>query len=254
MKYNFELDLTQSCEDDTLEGSPGIGLTFCFLGISGAQEFAEDLQIDNLDLLGTSLIEVQEGEDNWPGQEEFLVAAGIAAPTPGSDARRSRNLQGASDVEIFSVQFLEFDTTGELIVINQDDSYANASLATGDVVTFESISSNLDPCVPIEEQLDFFPGGVQVTMRGLVTVDGEELIVSNRVTWSYSNACDAEPIGAGDEIGWLTVVSTKAADMILLRECFRLLCTSYAPRTYLSQPASPALCPASQAFCPVAPA
>ena len=34
LEYNFILNLSQDCEDNDLEGSPGIGLTFCFLGVS----------------------------------------------------------------------------------------------------------------------------------------------------------------------------------------------------------------------------
>ena len=68
-------------------------------------------------------------------------------------------------------------------------------MADGSEVTFRSISNNLDSGIPIGDQLDFLPGGVQVTLRGRVTdtTTGVETIVSNRITWSYTNACDVEP-------------------------------------------------------------
>ena len=110
----------------------------------------------------------------------------------------------AENIEIISIQFLEFDTSGELIVINQDDTNESVSLSTGDTVTFRSISNNLNPAVPIGEQLDFLPDGIQVTLRGRST-DGS--IVSNRITWSYTNDCDAQPLDSDESIGWITTVS-----------------------------------------------
>ena len=114
------------------------------------------------------------------------------------------------NIEIISIQFLEFDTSGKLIVLNQDDTYADTSLTNGDIATFKSISRDLDPALPIEDQLNLLPGGVQVTLRAK-SVDqatGEEKIVSNRITWSYTNGCDEVPLNEGMGIGWTTIVST----------------------------------------------
>ena len=74
-------------------------------------------------------------------------------------------------------KFLEFDTSGELIVINQDDTYSNVTLANGSTVSFQSISNDLDPSLSIEEQLDFLPGGAQVTLRGRVTDDDTGVVL-----------------------------------------------------------------------------
>ena len=50
---------------------------------------------------------------------------------------------------------------------------------------------------------------MQVTLRGRVTDDvtGDSRIVSNRITWKYTNACDDEPLESDESIGWITTVS-----------------------------------------------
>lgn len=131
-------------------------------------------------------------------------------------------------IEIVSMQFIEFDATGFLIVLNQDDSYANTSLFDGDTISFDSISQNLTTNVPLEDQMEYLPGGVQLAMTGRVirirdtTTEEEEEeellgedttgeieveeIVTMRASWSFSNGCDAEPVMDGDAIGWVTFV------------------------------------------------
>ena len=76
-------------------------------------------------------------------------------------------------------------------------------------MTFSSISADLDAGVAMEDQLDYLPGGLQVTVTGRV-VDASTGAVSgviNRLTWSYTNACDVHPVVDGDSIGWITFVS-----------------------------------------------
>lgn len=34
--------------------------------------------------------------------------------------------------------------------------------------------------------------------------------MNQRVTWSYTNGCDAVPVNDGDRIGWVTFVSGNA--------------------------------------------
>ena len=140
-------------------------------------------------------------------KEQKIIFEDTGTPLTQSEQQQMRFL--AEEIEIISIQFLEFDTSGELIVINQDDSYSNVTLENGSEVTFKSISNNLDSSVAMEDQLDFLPGGVQVTLRGRVTDDvtGDSRIVSNRITWSYTNACDVEPLDSDESIGWITTVS-----------------------------------------------
>ena len=68
----------------------------------------------------------------------------------------ARSLQEASEdpvTEIVSVQFLEFDTSGDLSVINQDDTYAAVTLANGDRIKFKSASRFLDTNKTLEDQM-----------------------------------------------------------------------------------------------------
>jgi len=191
LEYNFILNLDSNCETDDFEDNDGIGLTFCFLGStstgrrlgSGSRTLSSGIEIQQT----IELVDEDMSNELTP---EMLVPL-------------------AEEIEIISIQFLEFDTSGELIVINQDDSYSSVTLQNGSEVTFKSISNDLDSSLSIEDQLDFLPGGVQVTLRGRVTDDvtGDSRIVSNRITWSYTNACDVEPLDSDESIGWITTVS-----------------------------------------------
>jgi len=189
-EYNFVLDLGQDCDVNQLEGSPGVGLTFCLLG-------SHDSRFPNTRRLGGG-----DARRRLKHEKQERVSLD---PIDGYTPVTKRQLAD-DDIEIISVQFLEFDTSGRLIVINQDDTYSNATLADGDTITFKSISRDLDPEKSIEDQLELLPGGVQVTLRGRATDEetGEEKILSNRITWSYTNGCDVEPLSEGMGIGWTT--------------------------------------------------
>ena len=107
--------------------------------------------------------------------------------------------------KVFDVQFLEVDTSGNLTVINQDDTYNNVSLSDGDTVSFHSVSANLNPNVPLSSQLNDVPGGVLLSLRA--KSDESSTIVTNRVSWMYTNSCASLPTNVGDTIGWITLVS-----------------------------------------------
>jgi len=209
--YDFKLDLGQDCATDDLEGKPGIGLTFCFLGVSsagGLRRLRSDASASSGGGIGgPRLLKKDDAEIEKVSKINLEDPLGEAVPE-----KLARQIADGS-LEVISVQFLEFDTSGALVVLNQDDTYSNVSLANGDVFTFKSISSDLDPGVPIEDQLDLLPGGVQVTLRGRVFDEEsqENKIVSNRITWSYDNACDVVPITGGESIGWTTIEDVSPA-------------------------------------------
>ncbi len=50
-------------------------------------------------------------------------------------------------------------------MINQDDTYSDAMLSNHNIITFKSISSDIDPDTPIEDHLDLLPDRVQVMLR-----------------------------------------------------------------------------------------
>jgi hypothetical protein len=118
-------------------------------------------------------------------------------------------------IEIISIQFLEFDTSGDLNVINQDNTYLspNVSLTTGDTVTYTSISSYLDTSSPLSHDNyttnNSPPGGASLILYGKTTSGN---IVRNRFFWTYSLSCndDNVPLVVGDSIGWVTVVSGRS--------------------------------------------
>ena len=140
--FQFTLDFSKTCDDDTLADNAGIDATLC---------------------------EPMGGE--------------IATVT--------------------SIQFLEFDTSGDLVVIKQDDTLFDVSLSDGESFDFASISADLDASASLADQLDLVPGGVQLTLRG-VAADGTN--VMNRYTWIYTNSCEDIPIESGDEISWVSIV------------------------------------------------
>jgi len=177
--YTIKLSLTQLCNVNDLKGNDGIENTLC---IANRQTIEE---VENEE--GT--IQKIRRDNNMPSKHQL------------------------HKMTIVGIQFVEFSSeelTGDLIVINQNDLYSNTTLHDGDTVSFDSISNELDPTLPLGEQLYLVPGGVQIAMRGrLEDPNGliEEKIINQHVTWSYTNACDVEPIEAEQRIGWVTVTS-----------------------------------------------
>jgi hypothetical protein len=192
--YNFVIDvLGEDCDVDTVGANPGIGQTFCFIGTTATSAVRR--------LATTVSLEATENERSLTDAELQAI----------------RQLQ--TDIEIISVQFIEFDTSGDLIVINQDDTYSSVSLANGATVTYKSISSDLDATLPVSDQLDLVSGGMQLVVKAKVTdgTTGEVTIVDNRVAWTYTNDCGVDPIEVGESVAWVTLVRT------LIIYCFTLL-------------------------------
>eukprot|EP00984_Skeletonema_dohrnii_P017075 scaffold7697_cov172-Skeletonema_dohrnii-CCMP3373.AAC.1 len=121
-------------------------------------------------------------------------------------------------LEVIDVQFLQVDTSGKLIVINQDDTYNNVSLSTGDTITFDSVSAKLNPDEPLSSQLNYVPGGVLMSLRA--KSEGSETIVTNRVHLGYTNSCESLPTSVGDAIGWITLVSSAQLELVVTSFAF----------------------------------
>jgi hypothetical protein len=177
--YTFTLTLNQNCTDNTIQDNSGIFATDCFLGT----------------LVATSASSTEQVTERAFTTNEFKTF--------------QRTIAADAAVEITSVSFIEFDTSGEFIVLSQDDTYLTTSLGQGDTVTFTSISNDLDPDVPASEQTELIPGGVMVTIKAKYTdaETGEDLLVINRVAWNYVTACDVTPLEVGDYLAWVTTVS-----------------------------------------------
>ena len=137
------------------------------------------------------------------------VEEGTTTPTLTTEAVRLLQDAPGQVVEVISVQFLEFDNSGDLTVINQDDTYVDVSLSDGDSIKFYSASSMLDTSLPLEDQQStpaLVPGGASLIIYGR-TADGG--VVRNRFFWLYDMNCGDEnsPVDVGDQIAWATVVS-----------------------------------------------
>ena len=190
--FDVVLDLSRDCGTDTVEGTPGIGLVFCFLssvraGLTRAMLRRTPPTVEYVTL------------DNEPAWKD----------ADARDAKLDRDLGNTVVEEVLSLQFLEFDTSGTLLVINQDDTYEDVAFTDGQTVAFESISAKLDPDAPLSEQLDKVPGGAQLTLRGRAVNEstGLETVVSVRLTWSYTHECDALVLADGEALAWVTFVS-----------------------------------------------
>ncbi len=190
VSYTFTLTLTQNCTDNTIQDNSGIFATDCFLG--------------SLVATSSSSTTARSFEERAFTSEEF--------------ATFQRTIAADTAVEIISVSFIEFDTSGEFIVLSQDDTYLTTSLGQGDTVTFNSISADLDPSVPASEQTELIPGGVMVTIKAKYTDEetGEDLLVINRVAWNYILECDVVTLEVGDYLAWATAVSFPMFVLALL--------------------------------------
>jgi len=212
--FTFVLSLNQTCNDNDIEDNSGIDGSFCFTeeGVAVPEPpppaDETDSAADPADSTRDALI------------SDALSSLNIKATATTSGATIEyfgyeedgpvRKLQSDDPVtEIVSVQFLEFDTSGDLTVINQDDTYADVTLMDGDKLKFNSASSFLDTSLPLSEQMSnpaLVPGGASLILYGK-TASG--VVVRNRFFWMYDMNCGEEnsPINVDDEIGWIKVVS-----------------------------------------------
>ena len=205
--FNFVLDLSQTCEDHTIEGNAGIDGSFCFIEEGVAAPTASTLLERPTP---TTLCDFfPEVTSLCPGGRKLV------ANSNSNSGEALRKLQDDADPvkEIVSVQFLEFDTSGDLTVINQDDTYADVLLADGDSLKFNSASSFLDTSLPLEFQTSgpaLVPGGASLILYGK-TQSGN--VVRNRFFWMYDMNCgrDNDPVQPGDQIGWVTAVSRRTS-------------------------------------------
>ena len=202
-EFTFVLSLDQTCENNDIESNTG--------GIIGSFCFTET----NVTVPVPPTDESEEEEEE-SSNSTTTDDTGYEEEESVRHRRQRRTLQTTTTsvdpvVEIVSVQFLEFDTSGDLTVINQDDTYADVSLTNADRLHFYSASSFLDTSLPLEEQTSkpaLVPGGASLILYGK-TASGQ--VVRNRFFWMYDTTncgTDNVPIKLDDEIGWVTVVSS----------------------------------------------
>ena len=121
-----------------------------------------------------------------------------------------RSLQSSIAVptQLISAQFLEIDTSPDMTIINQDDSYLNLTdFSEKDItLSYTSVSATLDPNMSLEDQISDVPGGAILVLIGQ---DENGELVRNRLMWTYTMECgvSAETVEDMDEFGWAIFVS-----------------------------------------------
>lgn len=111
---------------------------------------------------------------------------------------------------ISSVLFIEFDTSGTLALINENGTYlVDANFTGGMTVSYPSISQLLNPSLGLEDQMQFVPGGAGLFMFG--SNNEGEVILSSRVVWEYTGACDVTVDIQGKTLGWVSIEETEPA-------------------------------------------
>ena len=225
--YSFKLDFRGTCSQSI--NNPGTDGSICFFTQGGNPD---DLDTDSLGagalppptsnrrrLLGTTTNNGNNNEqklmDRALSNVDFTKQLQHAQLYAGGfeqekiDPQQRRQLQTDSldttPTTITSVTFLETDTTPELNIVNQDSTYFEIAGTNGQIITYESISAQLDPSKPLSKQEDDVPGGVILVLFGL---NAANEVIQNRVAWGYTrNYCDGVPLNDDDAIGWVTLDS-----------------------------------------------
>lgn len=197
--FTVTLDFFNNCLDDTLTSNGGIADTDCTIevgnptafigeGTSSAEDEGEytatlagsleDILEDYVTSMGTTK-QQNDGEMMLVVLDEKSKTTLVA--TSETDKHQKRHLQGggpASPTRITSVTLIEIDAEGN--VINVDDQYNNVNFQTGSSFDLESISTELNTNIPIEDQLELIPSTQVLFMVG-ENARGEE--VRGRFVW-----------------------------------------------------------------------
>ena len=195
--YSFSLNFDGTC-DGLSFGGDGIDGSICFFNQGGDPANLDAGMIAGISAvpptrrrrLGNAAVEKnEEWVDTVLSKVDFTNHIQHAA---AAHATRQLQTLDTTPTIITSVTFLEADTTPQLNIINQDSTYFETSLSDGDVITYPSISAQLDVNMPIGDQLDRVPGGVILVLFG-ENAAGE--VIQNRVAWGYvGNYCEDDEL------------------------------------------------------------
>jgi hypothetical protein len=72
-------------------------------------------------------------------------------------------------------------------------------------ITYPSISQLLDPTLTLDEQMQFVPGGAGLFM--FANNDNGDVILSSKVVWEFTGACNVTVDIQGSTLGWVSIVS-----------------------------------------------
>ena len=140
--------------------------------------------------------------------KEAIVQAAVVRDQSRRQSSRIMQSSIAVPTQLISAQFLEIDTSSDMTIINQDDSYLNLTDFNEEdmILSYTSISATLDPSVSLEDQIDAVPGGAILVLIGQ---DESGELVRNRLMWTYTMKCgmEIETVSDRDEFGWALFVS-----------------------------------------------
>ena len=236
--YDFRINYNGNCNTDTIAGSPGIDGTICFYTKGGDPDAVNEGEVSLIPGSSRRRGLLRNGNNNvitdfvdggkkkrdghsynhnenekwerllsktsFATHHEHAAMASSSSQQHGEVITRSTQSLDPKPVTITSASFIEFDTSSDLNIINQDSTYFGTTLANGAVISYPSISNQLDLETPVEEQLDLLPGGVMVVLFGL---NAQNVMVQNTIAWGYNvDSCASEPLQEGDRISWISLV------------------------------------------------
>jgi hypothetical protein len=198
-KYSFRLSLSQGCSINDIADNDGVDESLCFV------EPGVTLPSSAGSKRVKSLVDQSIGGDSTNDTAAAPASTDNAVGDDGEQVRHSRQLS-STPVEIISIQYLEFDTSGDLNVIYTDDSFIETDLSDGDVFEFYSTSSM--PGYDAENSV----GGASLILYGR---DEAGETIRNRFFWTFEDCKGAlTGVKEGDRIGWVTLVSHLSCTFI----------------------------------------
>lgn len=229
--YTFQLLLDNDCSTSTLSrNTDGISNANCQISSEDVVDdglarddwandnnnrYRRNRHLHRLDV-SNALDSIAGYDDDDNNRYDALLLSQLQSTLPtlsssqhllfNNEDRQSTSTTLTSPAYISSILFIEFDTSGLLTIINEDDTYlTNANLSNGTSITYPSISTQLNTNIPLEEQLDKIPGGAGLFL--FANNDNGELLLRSRVVWEYDLNCNVELNMVGESLGWIGFVS-----------------------------------------------
>lgn len=195
--FSITLLLAQDCSTNTLEANPGISDTNCAI-VNATTDAA--LTINSADDQTIAVADIDVPIDEILACIPWLNNCNAKSV---SEPIRNRKLQTGSPIPsvITSIQFIELDSDGTVIQI--DDSQNNINAVSGDTFSYASRASQLDPAEDISTQLGIVPKTAVLFLVGF-NDDGDE--IRGRFVWEYTNGCgeDELTITGGEDYAWIS--------------------------------------------------
>ena len=226
--YTFQLLLDNDCSTSTLSrNTDGISNANCQISSEDDDGLARDdwangnnnryrrnRHLHRLDV-SNALDSIAGYDDDVNDRYDKLLLSQLQSTLPTLSSSQHllfnnnedrQSTTAISPAYISSILFIEFDTSGLLTIINEDDTYlTNANLSNGTSITYPSISTQLNTNIPLEEQLDKVPGGAGLFI--FANNDNGEIVLRSRVVWEYDLNCNVELNMVGESLGWIGFVS-----------------------------------------------